>query len=910
MSEEKNYKKTLNILKTNFEMKANLNISEPTIQNFWLEKKIYQKVLKKNFQREQKTLHDGPPYANGNIHVGHALNKILKDVIVRYFNMCGFYSHYIPGWDTHGLPIEHALIKIGKNTDKSLTTVQKIQNCRNFASTQIETQKKQFMRLGMFADFADCYYTYDNNFVADQLEVFLNAIEKKLVYQELKPVYWSWSSQTALAEAEVEYINVQSNSIFVSFEITDPKKTKLQKGDYLLIWTTTPWTIPSNLAIAVNPNFVYIRVRVDKKYFIIAKNTLTRIKEELGWKDCEVIDEISGKELEKIIYKHPILSQESPVILADYVIETNGTGLVHNAPGFGIEDYLACKKYNIHAYSPIDAYGKFTNEVKDEELVGIFYDDANEKIIDKLSKANALLKKTTFTHSVACDWRTKKPTIFRATKQWFINIDKIKSEILSSIKDVWFPSDVNRKQLTEMIENRVEWCISRQRYWGVPIPIIFNEKDEPMYDAELIKNIINIFKKESPDVWFEKPVEYFLIDKYKNKGNYRKETDILDVWFDSGTTFSVLKQFNLNYPAELYLEGKDQFRGWFNSSLINAVISTGRAPYKKLLGCGFVLDGEGRKMSKSLGNVIDPLVVCEKQGADILRLWVASVEYRDDVRISDAILNQTSEVYRRIRNSLFKFILSNISDFDYSVNKNTNFSEIDILILHQLSINVIKIKECYELFKFCDIIETINNHIINLSAWYFDIIKDTLYCDKTDSHKRRIVQTVLYTIIHTYLILLAPIIPHTCEEVYKHFNIENKRESVFLENWIDKIPYKINDLNIEKWNFFFDLKDIIFAELEKIRVEKIINKNTQASVEIIFDNTKFNFTEEELKYALNVAEVIVSSQKETKTTIVNVKKASNTTRCERCWNYFSNDKIVGDLCERCKKIISSTEKDE
>ncbi|MDR0752524.1 MAG: isoleucine--tRNA ligase [Mycoplasmataceae bacterium] len=890
-------------------MKGNLPSKEPKIQEFWLQNKIYQKILKNSFEAEQKILHDGPPYANGNIHIGHALNKILKDILVRRWMSEGYYSSYIPGWDTHGMPIEHALIKKGVNVDKNLSVSQKRKNCRNFALQNIENQKVQFARLGWVTDCEQYYSTLTNDFEINQLKVFFKAIEKGLAYQDLKPVYWSWSSKTALAEAEVEYMDLSSNSIYLTFKVIE-NKGKIFKDDLLLVWTTTGWTLPSNQAIAVNPKFEYVRVKYKNNFYIIAKTRIEEVSKILNWNNFEIVESFFGNEMELIKYSHPIYNLNSFIILAEYVLDSNGSGLVHNASGFGKEDYLACKKYNIKPFSPIDGDGKFNEQINqiDPELFGKFYEDTNEIIIEKLRKSNALLFCEKITHSAAIDWRTKKPVMFRSTKQWFIDIENIKQDMEILLEQIQYPHEVNKIQLKTSIMERAEWCISRQRYWGVPIPIIYDEEDKPIFDNELNQNILQIFEKETTDVWYEKPAEYFLTSKYKDGRKYSKEIDILDVWFDSGTSWTVLEQNKLQYPCEIYLEGKDQFRGWFNSSLICSTIMNNTAPYKRLLGCGYVVDQQGRKMSKSLGNGVDPLDICNKYGADILRLWTATTKYTDDAKIGEEILKQVSEIYRRIRNTLFKFILSNISDFNPAKNWNEEYEEKDLLILHQLRKNISLIKEHYNSFEFSDIVDIINNHTIELSGWYFDIIKDSLYCDEKDNKKRRVVQTVLYQIFFSYLHALVPIIPHTCEEAYSSFIVLNKKESICLVTTkdLDFNNKEINNICLEKWEQFKKIKDIIFSKLEVLRSEKIINKNSQAIVKVIFKNT-FSFNEHELKEYLNVAKVVIVNNNSDEI-IINVDNA-NFIRCERCWNYYEQSAIdERHLCNRCAKIINEDKK--
>ncbi len=903
-----NYKETLNICQSAFEMKANLFTKEPKIQDFWLSHDIYQKLLDQNKNNQQWVLHDGPPYANGNIHIGHALNKILKDFVIRYHLMKGDYSPFILGWDTHGLPIEHALLK--KNPEQAkLSVVQQREACKEFAIKNVQNQLQQFQRLGLVTNFKDIYLTLNPEFEINQLKLFSKMVDKKLVYQDYKPVYWSWSSHSALAEAEIEYDNKESDSIFVNF-IVVKDKGNIKSGDQLVIWTTTPWTIPSNLAIAVNPLFEYARIKYENKVYIVAKNLLEKFIKSVNWSNFEIVNTFLGKDLELVEYFNPLTKEINPVILADYVSDEDGTGLVHNAPGFGLDDYYACKKYNINVYCPIDEYGKFTSDVKIPELNGIFYEKANDIIINLLANSNALIHKSKFIHSVAIDWRTKKPIIYRATKQWFVNIEQIQNDLIDTLNDVEFLNQSNKIQLTNMIANRKEWCISRQRVWGVPIPIIFDENNQPIFDHELIENIIDVLKLKGTNAWFSEPVESFLTNKYlTSKSNYRKEKDIMDVWFDSGSSYNILLDKKIHIPCHLYLEGSDQYRGWFNSSLICSYIQNNTAPYKKLISHGFTLDEHGRKMSKSLGNVIDPLDICNSLGADVLRIWVASTNYFDDVRISKNILNQVVEIYRRIRNSLLKFISSNLSDFDFAKDKCLDFSKADLYILDQLKTNVAKILTAYEKFDFSFIIKTINLHTIELSSWYFNLIKDSLYCDSINDKNRRSIQTVLYLILCTYLALLAPIIPHTCEECYQSLNLGEKSESIFLDKKLIKYIDCVDSIEIDKnyWSFFFKLKDTIYLKLEELRKKQIISKSNEALVEIKFNKQKFNFSEQQLKEYLNVAKVIINDDEKLNQEfiIIDVKNAKMK-RCERCWNFFEQNELdENSLCSRCHNILNN-----
>ncbi len=895
------FKSTLNINKTEFEMKANLNQKEPNFQTWWEQNDIYAKRLKLNENNERWILHDGPPYANGNIHVGHSLNKIIKDIIVRYKLLNGYYSPFIAGWDTHGLPIEHALLKKNGAKEQNLSVVERRENCKKFALENVDNQLKQFKRLGLATDFKQIYLTLNPEFEREQLNLFLAMVKKNMVFQDFKPIYWSWSSQSALAEAEIEYADVEADSIYVAFKVVHGNEF-IKNDDHILIWTTTPWTIPSNLAVAVHPQYEYVRVEVKNNIYVVAKERLNSLVKALNWSEYKILNSFSGKDLEHVKYLHPLNNKINPVILANYVTLDNGTGLVHNASGFGLEDYYACKAYNIGIFCPIDEKGTFTSEVNDPDLVGVFYEKANPIIIEKLTKADALIYHSRFTHSVAIDWRTKKPVIYRATKQWFVSLSTIQDQLLKAISDVKFPNARNQEQLNGMIANRKEWCISRQRVWGVPIPIIFDSKDQPIFDEELIQNIINLLFQHGTNAWFEKPVEFFLTDKYKQRNElFYKEQDIMDVWFDSGSSYNVLKLHNLGNTSDLYFEGNDQYRGWFNSSLICSVAQNNTTPYKQLLSHGFTLDEEGRKMSKSLGNVIDPLKVCDEFGADILRLWAANSNYKEDVRISKNILTQTAEIYRRIRNTIFKFILSNISDFNYEEHKNFNFTDADNLVLNQLKENLEIIIKAYESYDFATIIKTINLHTIKLSSWYFDLIKDSLYCDEVNNQRRRVIQTTLYWILKVYLSSLTPIIPHTCEEVYKFANFTNKKESVFLEEFITALPFEVKQENKDYWNTFFKIKDAVYLKLEELKKQQVIKKTNEALVEIKFNN-KLNFDSQTLKQYLNVAVVKIINEN-SGSIIVNATK-SNLVRCERCWNYFNADEIQNELCHRCAKVVN------
>lgn len=897
------FKQTLIIPKTNFEMKANLNIKEPEIQKEWQIKQIYQKRLKQNKHHQKKILHDGPPYANGSIHVGHAVNKILKDIIVRLWLNQGYYSPFIPGWDTHGLPIEHTVSNQVTNF-KQLSVKEQRNLCLEFAKKQINNQKEQFQKLGLFSDFQTCYYTYEPAFEKKQFEVFKKMIMKGLVFRDLKPVYWSWSSKSALADAEVEYQTTKAPSIFVSFDVVSKNHGLVPENTKLLIWTTTPWTIPSNQAISVNPKFSYVLIKVNDQLYVVEAKLLPNVAEMIGWKQYEIIKTFMGNELEHLQYKHSLYpTRICKVLLGDHVTNDNGTGLVHTAPGFGLEDFLVCKRYGIkELLVPINEEGCFDSSLNDDSLTGKFYLDANKDIGMRLEKTGHLHALKFIVHTEPHDWRTKKPVIYRATKQWFVNLRKIHRDIRGALKEVTFQNDLFRKRITDMVTNRFEWCISRQRVWGLPIPIIYDENNNPLFDPKLIQHIINLLEKHGVNAWFEKPAAFFLTEKYDPSKNYTKEKDIMDVWFDSGSSWNVLEREHLHYPAQLYLEGNDQYRGWFNSSLICGVIAHNAAPFKQLISHGFTLDEKGLKMSKSVGNVIEPLTVCNQYGTDILRLWVCSIYYNDDHRIGKNILDQVVELYRKLRNTLFRFILSNLNDFDFHALSSYQLSVADYLVIHRVNETLQKVDDYFDKFDFLNAVRVMNKQVIELSTWYYELIKDSLYCDTKNNPKRKAIQATLNYIFEHFLFRLSPILVHTCEEAYTHYHSPQKAESVFLTNQpVIWAPLSSVDLS-QLWSTFNEIKDDVFLKTEQARNQKIFNKNNEAKVILAKKyQTTPKFLIRRLKAWLNVAEVFLGDKNETEVFKSEFK------RCERCWTHYGPDGFAADLiCQRCDDVISQT----
>ena len=658
-----NYKDTLLMPKTDFEMRGNLPKKEPKYVERWQENDMYNKVIQQNEGKDSFVFHDGPPYANGNMHMGHMLNKVIKDVICRYKNMNGFYTPYIPGWDTHGLPIENAIQKLGVNR-KEMPTAKFREKCDAYAHEQVNKQMEQLIRMGTFADYKHPYLTLQHEFEARQIEVFAKMAMDGLIFKGLKPVYWSPSSESALAEAEVEYHDIKSPTIFVKFQVKDGKGV-LDNDVNFVIWTTTPWTIPANLAICLNASYNYALVETEKGKLIVLDTLVDELMAKFEITDYKVVNHYKGSELEYITCQHPLYDRESLVILGDHVTADSGTGCVHTAPGFGADDFFVGQKYNLPAYCNVDEHGCMMEDCG-EWLAGQYVDDANKTVTMKLDEIGALLKLEFITHSYPHDWRTKKPIIFRATDQWFCSLDKIRDKLLSEIDNVNWLNEWGHIRIYNMIRDRGDWCISRQRTWGVPIPIFYCEDGTPIIEQEVFDHISELFREHGSNVWFERDEKDLLPEGYTNEhspnGIYKKEKDIMDVWFDSGSSHTgVMVERGFNYPVDLYFEGSDQYRGWFNSSLIIGVAAHGKAPYKTVLSHGFVLDGKGNKMSKSLGNTVDPIKLVNQYGADIVRLWATSVAYQQDVRISDEIMKQVAEGYRKIRNTM-RFVLGNLND--------------------------------------------------------------------------------------------------------------------------------------------------------------------------------------------------------------------------------------------------------
>lgn len=912
-SEKRDYKDTLLMMKTDFPMRGNLGVNELTIEKKWEENHIYEKALEQNKANDTFFLHDGPPYANGSIHVGHALNKIVKDFLVRYKTMQGFYAPYLPGWDTHGLPIESALTKNKKINRKEMSISAFRTLCEKYALEQVEIQKQGFKRLGVLGEWDHPYITLNHRYEAEQIRAFGVMASKGLIFKGLKPVYWSPSSETALAEAEIEYQDIKSSSIYVAFQVVDGKNI-LSSDCELVIWTTTPWTIPANLAICAGPDIEYAVIETHGRYLVAAKELLENFTKVVGIDEYTIIKSIKGSELEGITYRHPLFNRISPVILGDHVTLESGTGLVHTAPGHGEDDFIVGKKYGLDILCPVDSRGYMTLEAG--EFAGLFYEDANKAILKRLDEENKLLKETIITHSYPHDWRTHKPIIFRATPQWFASINNFKAEILNAIKDVkWVPS-WGEVRLSNMIKDRDDWCISRQRVWGVPIPVFYAEDGTAILDEDIINHVADLFERHGSNIWFDADATELLPKGYTHKGSpngkFTKETDIMDVWFDSGTShIAALKDRYGVSQADVYLEGSDQYRGWFNSSLTTSVAINGCSPYKTAISHGFSLDGEGRKMSKSLGNTIDPLAVCKEYGADILRLWVASVDYQADFSLSKDIIKQISDAYRKIRNT-FRFMLGNL--FDFNPEKDTisykKLSEIDQYILVRLNEVTKDVLKAYETYNFADVYRTILNFMSNeLSSFYLDFAKDILYIDSADSLARRSMQTVIYKVLKDLVILMTPIIPHTTEEVYGYMPGE-KRESVYLESMPELMLYSNEEELTTKYSQFMLLRDDVLKALEIARNDKVIGKSLNAKVLInptpnvakLMVSLKIDFAKVFIVSSFDIVGSELTNGNEYDSGVIEIQPASGVT-CERCWQIVKEVDQNG-LCQHCAEVLN------
>lgn len=915
-------KDTLNLGKTKFPMRGNLPVREVERQNEWEENKVYEQRQKLNEGKPSFVLHDGPPYANGNIHMGHAMNKISKDFIVRSKSMMGFRAPYVPGWDTHGLPIEQQLKKAGVDR-KALSVAEFREMCRQYALEQVDKQRKDFKRLGVAGEWDNPYLTLKPEYEAQQIRVFGKMAEKGLIYKGKKPVFWSWSSESALAEAEVEYHDVTSPSAFYGEQVVDGKGV-LDKNTYMVVWTTTPWTIPASEGITIDATFDYAVVQHDddERKYVLAADLVNADAELFGWNDVKIVKTVKGAELENVLCQHPFYPERKLVtMLGDFVTTDAGTGLVHTAPGFGEDDFNIGVKYGLDVYVPVDDKGYMTEDTG-EDFAGLFYEDANEVSLKKLEEAGVLLKQMDYEHSYPFDWRTKKPIIFRATPQWFASVDKIRDQILGAINEVQFFPDWGQKRLYNMIRDRGDWVISRQRVWGVPLPIFYGEDGEAIMTKETIEHVAKLVEEHGSNIWFQREAKDLLPEGFTSEhspnGKFTKETDIMDVWFDSGSSHQGVcaERDYLTYPADLYLEGSDQYRGWFNSSLITSVAYSGHAPYKQILSQGFTLDGKGRKMSKSLGNTIVPSEVIDKMGAEIIRLWVLSVDTSADVRVSMESFQQIAESYRKFRNTV-RFLLANTTDFDPAKDA-VAFDEMESIDKY-MTVLVNKftkeILDAYANYEFMEIYKKLINFITtDLSAFYMDVAKDVVYIEAPDSKKRRSMQTVLYDVVVRLTKLMTPILPHTTEEIWKYLKEDEKYAQ--LSEMPEVKHFNNEEKLVDLWNRFMNLRSGVFKALEEARNEKLIGKSFEAHVDLYVSNgvqadldaLNANVRQALIVSALDVHPLSEAPENALKfndeyAVVVEHAEGEVCPRCRMIKTDIGSDADLSTLCASCAEIV-------
>lgn len=911
-----NFKDTLNLPETDFPMRANLPQLEPEIMKFWEEIGLYEKLMARKADRPAFILHDGPPYANGDIHVGHALNKVLKDLICRAAWMKGYYAPYVPGWDCHGQPIEQQVEKQLGEKKKEIDQAEFRRLCKAYAEKYIDRQREQFKRLGVLGTWNKPYLTMDREYEATNVRVFADLYSKGYIYKGKKPIYWCYTDKTALAEAEIEYYEKKSHAIKVLFEMIEGPASGLDKPVYGVIWTTTPWTLPANVALAFSSDAEYGIYEHNDKYLILAEG----LAEETLGEGKEPVAKYSGRDFEGAKFRHTLYDDRISVgVVADYVELSTGTGIVHIAPGHGEEDYLVGLKYNLPVLVPVDDDGRFTAEAR--EFAGLRVDEGNEKIIEVLENKGHLLEHSEIEHSYPHCWRCKNPVIFRATEQWFINVnaEDYKRYALEAIRKVkWIP-DWSINRITSMVEQRPDWCISRQRAWGVPIPVIYcSDCGEVQSDRSVFERIEKIFAEEGADSWFIKDASYFLDENYRclkcGSNNFRKETDIFDVWFESGIShFAVCgKREELSWPADLYLEGSDQHRGWFQSSLLTSVGVTSEPPYRQVLTHGFIVDEEGRKMSKSLGNVVDPLEVVSKMGSDVLRLWVVASDYSTDIAVSSQILERIADIYRRIRNTI-RFMLGNLYDFDPKKGSVgfQGMDEVDKYILMKFKEIYTDALSNYDSYRFHHIVHSVHNFCaVDLSSFYLDVLKDRLYADRADDAKRRSTQTAIYHMLRAMLKLLAPIIPFTTEQAWKYLPGE-KSESIHLEEFenLDFVEY--DEEFFSDWQKLIEIRREYMKAYEEAKSSGILKTLMEAEIAYVpsvgyrkvierrSGNFYLVFTTRNVTI-LEKREEGYPVEMESECGWFGVRKTSGE-KCLRCWNWSYD--VSGGLCERCRNVL-------
>ena len=928
------FKDTLNLPQTSLAMRANATVRELEIQKFWEENKIYEKSVANKDKTNKFILHDGPPYLSSEkIHVGTALNKILKDILTKYKSQRGFYAPYVPGYDGHGLPIENKVVKEIKGGRSAVTPYELRQKCREFAHKNLKGQENEFKRLGVWGDWEHPYLTIAPEYEAEQVRVFGEMYKKGYIEKGMKPVYWCASCETALAEAEVEYADHTSTSIYVRFKFDEESTNKINsrilsgksdKDIYAIIWTTTPWTIPSNMAISMHPKFEYTFFEYKGDVYVVAQELLGAYLNDVEWdeKDIKVVGSCIGQDLELLNTKHPMYDRKSPIILGEHVTLDAGTGSVHTAPGHGLEDYEVGCRYGIEVFSPLDGRGIWTDAVQDKDLEGVPYYKGNKIVIEKLQNCGALLKAQDISHSYPHCWRCKNPVIYRATPQWFVKVDKFRDKALEAIKNVqWIPAN-GESRISNMVAGRTDWCISRQRAWGVPIPVFYCEDcGEVIVTDETINHIAEIFEKESSDAWVKYSAEELLPSGFKcpkcGKTHFRKENDIMDVWFDSGISWRAVVEKRSEQlgttPVEMYLEGSDQHRGWFQSSLLTSVATEGKAPYKTVLTHGFVFGEDGRKMSKSLGNYIRPDDIIKNYGADILRLWAASVDYRNDTKIGDNIVKQLVEIFKKTRNTA-RFLLGNLFDFDPKVDyvDYEDLKELDKFALHKLNNLIEEVTVAFENYEFYKYFQHLQNFAaVDLSSFYLDIVKDRLYTAGKKSVSRRACQTVMYEILQALVRMLVPVMPHQAEDIWMSVPESQKGglESILLSKWPEaKAEWKNEKLD-EEFTQILKAREVVSRAIEPLRADKKVGSSLEVAVYVsVKDNAVLKANEDELCNIFITSQAYVTDEKPSG--VLNEYKEDDYTvwvtkaegeKCARCWKYR---KLNADgICEECLEAI-------
>ena len=901
------YKSTLNMPDTGFEMRGNLAKKEPGILADWEKADHYNKILEHHKGEKAYVLHDGPPYANGNLHAGTAMNRCIKDFIIRSHAMSGFYTPFFPGWDTHGLPIENAIQKLGVDR-KALSPAEFRSKCEQYAHEQIKTQMATEKRLGQIADYEHPYITLKKEFEARQIRAFEKMALDGLIFQGLKPIYWSPFNETAVADSEIVYRDVTDATIYVAFPVADGKGI-LDSDDYFVIWTTTPWTIPSNEAVSLNPNLTYAEVQTEKGKLIFLESMADRLLAEFKLENKGVLRTFKGAELENITYHHVVLPKECPVILGEHVTDEDGTGCVHTAGGHGLDDYYVCQKYGIDPICSVDEKG-YMNAEAGPECEGLFFEDCSKKIITMMNEKGLLLAVDKVTHSYPHDDRLKKKVIFRAAKQWFCSIEKIRDQLLAQIDNVTWHNEWGQIRMHNMIKDRGDWCISRQRLWGVPIPIIYCEDGTPIMEKEVFEHIADLFGEYGSNVWFEREAKDLLPEGYTNEkspnGLFTKESDIMDVWFDSGSSWTELEARGGEFPCDIYFEGSDQYRGWFNSSLIVGTAVKGRAPYKEVLSHGYVCDSKGEKMSKSIGNVVNPLDIINKNGADVFRLWVMVSDFKQDLRLGDSNIKQVSDQYRKIRNT-FRFLLGNINPADFDPKKDMvaydDLTAADKYILVRLNEVVAQVREDILKYDYVAVNKNLMNFMVNeLSSYYCDFTKDILYCSAKNDKRRRQVQSVYWQCTDALVRMWAPFLCYTAEEVWKFFG-NDEAESVHYLHLPEVKTYADSEEIKAQFETLLEVRSVVTKALEDARNENLIHSAQEAAVELSCTEADAALLEKGL--GSDLAQWLIVSAADVKpaeTRSAVIRRASGT-KCPRCWNY-SEDADSEGLCPRCRAVLN------